>query len=126
MEEITSRIKELISAKQLTNAAFADEIGIKRPIISHILSGRNKPSLHVVLQILETYGDVDAYWLLMGKEGPKNAVKTRTQPPMEAETTIENAVSSEPSTVLDKRDQDLPSTLLLIEGDSFRIVKKRA
>src|SRR5690606_15634735 len=48
-------------------AAFADKIGVQRSSISHILSGRNKPSLDFILKILAAYPDVELYWLLNGK-----------------------------------------------------------
>ena len=47
---------------------MADSIGLPRPILSHILSGRNKPSLAVIQKITETYSDIDVKWLLVGKE----------------------------------------------------------
>lgn len=45
---------------------FAETIEVPRSSISHILSGRNKPSLEFVLKTIETYQEVDLYWLLKG------------------------------------------------------------
>lgn len=56
-----------MSLKNLTPAQFANSIGVQRSGISHIVSGRNKPSLDFVLKILETYTDISESWLLMGK-----------------------------------------------------------
>ena len=46
---------------------FADKIGVQRSSISHILSGRNKPSLDFILKVTNEFTDVDIYWLLNGK-----------------------------------------------------------
>ncbi|OON69349.1 helix-turn-helix domain-containing protein [Hymenobacter sp. CRA2] len=63
------RIRQLIQTRQLSPTQFADAIGVARPIISHILSGRNKPSLEVVQRIIAAFPDVAMPWLLTG-QGP--------------------------------------------------------
>ncbi len=67
MESITERVKKLIETHKLTPAAFADRLKVQRSGISHILSGRNKPSLDLIQRILEQFQDVDSAWLLTGK-----------------------------------------------------------
>ena len=52
---------------QLSAAAFADKIQVPRSSISHLLSGRNKPSLDFVLKVVKEFEDVELYWLLNGK-----------------------------------------------------------
>lgn len=61
------RIKSLISVKNLTASQFADLLGVQRSNISHILSGRNKPSLDFILKITEHFPTVSIEWLLKGK-----------------------------------------------------------
>jgi len=61
------RISRLIKSKKLSSSQFADEIGVQRSSVSHVLSGRNKPSLDFITKILETFADVDPDWLLSGK-----------------------------------------------------------
>lgn len=63
---MVDRIRELISVQQLTPTQFADRIGVARPIVSHILSGRNKPSLEVVQKIIAGFPEVAMPWLLTG------------------------------------------------------------
>jgi transcriptional regulator with XRE-family HTH domain len=46
---------------------FADKIGVQRSSLSHLLSGRNKPSLDFILKILDVFPDVDLYWMINGK-----------------------------------------------------------
>ncbi len=61
------RIELLIKAKNLTAAQFADEIGVTKSSISHIISGRNNASLDFVQKILLRYPEVDMEWLMFGK-----------------------------------------------------------
>ena len=68
MEEVANRIQQIIKSRGISNSEMADSIGLPRPILSHILSGRNKPSLAVIQKITETYSDIDVKWLLVGKE----------------------------------------------------------
>ncbi|GGH73949.1 helix-turn-helix domain-containing protein [Phaeocystidibacter marisrubri] len=123
MEDITKRITEIISKRKLSNGAFADKIGIKRPIISHILSGRNKPSLHVVLQILDAFPEIDPSWLLLGKS-QKVENPPIPQEPLEKTGAPELPFTETKSEEISEKDDSLPSTLLLIEGNEFRIIKK--
>lgn len=66
-EEFTKRLQKLIDYYGESASSFAEKIGVQRSSISHILSGRNKPSLDFVLKILSTYPEVELYWLLNGK-----------------------------------------------------------
>lgn len=61
------RIQEILKEKRLSPSQFADEIKVQRSGMSHILSGRNKPSLDFVTKILTSYPDVNSDWLLFGK-----------------------------------------------------------
>ena len=65
--DFTNRLKKILNYHQLTASLFADKIGVQRSSISHILSGRNKPSLDFILKVTNTFTDVDIYWLLNGK-----------------------------------------------------------
>ncbi|GAA4282108.1 helix-turn-helix domain-containing protein [Gaetbulibacter aestuarii] len=66
-EEFAQRLQKVIDYYSESASSFADSIGVQRSSISHILSGRNKPSLDFVLKILAAYPDVELYWLLNGK-----------------------------------------------------------
>jgi transcriptional regulator with XRE-family HTH domain len=61
------RILEFLKAENKTSAQFAEEIGVQPSGISHIISGRNNPSLDFVLKMLEKYSFLSAEWLLFGK-----------------------------------------------------------
>lgn len=71
--ELTDRIKGIMDNSNLSPAAFADKLEIQRSAISHVLNGRNKPSLDFVLKLLKAFPDIEASWLLTGEETkPKN------------------------------------------------------
>lgn len=63
---LEDRIRKLIELKKLNAAQFADKIGVQRSSISHILSGRNRPSLEFLQKILKNYPEINADWLLTG------------------------------------------------------------
>jgi transcriptional regulator with XRE-family HTH domain len=64
---LSAKIELLIQAKKLSASQFADTLGIPRSSISHILSGRNKPSLDVVQKILLAFPEIPAEELLDDK-----------------------------------------------------------
>ncbi|MBN2861802.1 MAG: helix-turn-helix transcriptional regulator [Bacteroidales bacterium] len=61
------RIIEFLKAENKTSAQLAEEIGVQPSGISHIISGRNKPSLDFVLKMIEKYKFISTDWLLFGK-----------------------------------------------------------
>lgn len=61
------RIEYLINELKMTNAKFAEEIDVPKSVISHILTGRNKPSLDFIIKILNKFSNINSDWLLFGK-----------------------------------------------------------
>ena len=66
-EAFTNRLKEIFTYYTISASAFAEKLQIPRSSISHIISGRNKPSLDFVLKVIENFPEVELYWLLNGK-----------------------------------------------------------
>ncbi|MAY83432.1 MAG: transcriptional regulator [Flavobacteriales bacterium] len=64
--DLEERFRYIMKLNQLSASAFADEIGVQRSSISHILSGRNKPSLEFIQKVLKRFPKVDANWLING------------------------------------------------------------
>lgn len=60
------RIQKIIENYNLTSNSFAQEIEVNRSTISHILTGRNKPSIEVIQKILKRFNSVSSDWLLLG------------------------------------------------------------
>lgn len=60
------RIKKIQEYSGLSLGVFASRTGIKAASLSHILNGRNNPSLDVVMKIHETFPEVSWEWMLYG------------------------------------------------------------
>ncbi|WP_457610886.1 helix-turn-helix domain-containing protein [Lutibacter sp.] len=83
VEEFAKRLKIIIDYYEISASLLAEKMGIQRSSISHILSGRNKPSLEFVLKILKTFPEVELYWLLNGiGEFPKQTKIKNQHPPL--------------------------------------------
>lgn len=61
------RIELLMKCYGLTPSQFAERTGIQRASVSHIISGRNKPSLEVLQKIYEAFPELDVRWLMTGQ-----------------------------------------------------------
>ena len=69
--DLTEKIKQILIQKNISPSLFADEIGIQRSSISHILAGRNKPSLDIVQKIVKRFPDLGVEWILDSEELPQ-------------------------------------------------------
>ena len=67
IEDFIKRLEIILDYYSLNASSFSDKIGVQRSSLSHLLSGRNKPSLDFILKILDVFPDVDLYWILNGK-----------------------------------------------------------
>ena len=90
MEEINKRIKKLLIQKGLSASEFSKKINIQRSSVSHILNGRNKPSLEVITKICKVFPDVKVNWLVLGEnnKNPSNPTTIKSK-------NIQNTSSSE-------------------------------
>lgn len=73
---MVSRIEKIILDHGLSHTEFAEKIGVTRSSLSHIFSGRNKPSLEVILKIYTAFPEVDLEWLLTGEKSFSEASKS--------------------------------------------------
>lgn len=67
IDDFVKRLEVILDYYSLNASSFADKIGVQRSSMSHLLSGRNKPSLDFVMKIMEVFPEVDLYWILNGK-----------------------------------------------------------
>jgi len=85
------RIILLIKAKNLTAAQFADEVGVQKSSISHIISGRNNASLDFIQKILVRYPEVNMDWIMLGKgpifKGADSALNASNDEALKMDTT---------------------------------------
>lgn len=66
VDNLIARIKVLMDQHELNASSFAEMIGVQRSSISHVLSGRNKPSLEFLAKIETAFDEVSFEWLLKG------------------------------------------------------------
>jgi len=139
IDDFVKRLEIILDYYSLNASSFADKIGVQRSSMSHLLSGRNKPSLDFVLKILDVFPDVDLYWILNGKGSfPKNEeeiVNSKTENNVETEkpsapiSPNENLISKDLFSEMNKTElpekkmaQDKNSNLISEEGEIEKIV----
>ena len=84
MTDMKDRIAHIIRAKNMTAAEFALRLGIQPSNVSHLLAGRNNPSLEFVKKLKETFPEYNLDWIVFGK-GPM----TVSEPFVEQKTVAE-------------------------------------
>ena len=75
------RLQLFLQMEQLSQSQFADKMGIQRSGVTHLLSGRNKPSFEFITRMLQTFPSLNAEWLILGKGKPyKDSAATPEMP----------------------------------------------
>lgn len=89
---LNERISKVIEYSRLTPSEFADEVDVQRSSISHITSGRNKPSLEFIIKIKSRFPEILWDWLVTG-EGEmlkSNLPEEKKEEPVPAENNEPN------------------------------------
>lgn len=76
--DFSERLNEIMNYYGLSASAFAELIRVQRSSISHVLSGRNKPSLDFILKLNKAFPDINLYWLLNNTGDMINSTPTTT------------------------------------------------
>ena len=112
--KFNSRLEKIINYYELSASAFSEKISVQRSSISHIISGRNKPSLDFIDKVIRAYPEIDLIWLLSGVgKFPLNT----TQP----QTSTEHLISKSPSLVNVKntRSEIIDRIVIFYQDGSF-------
>lgn len=124
--EIRDRIRMIIDAHKLNAGAFADKVGVQRSNVSHVLSGRNKPSFEFLEKLLLAFPRVSAQWLLTGKQVPDGVefmsgqtVREVTEAPKKSSVLTEEPVVSPPTTA--KEEKKIVKTLVFYSDFTFDV-----
>lgn len=94
--EIIDRINYLMKLNNLTPSAFADKIEVQRSSMSHLLSGRNKPSLDFIQKVVNAFPKVSADWLLYGEKKVNEPVSEDINKTNEKTTTSPTPQTTQP------------------------------
>lgn len=115
-EKFIARLQKILEEYDLTAAAFAEKIDVGRSSISHILSGRNKPSLEFIMKVNRVFPEIDLYWLLKGT--------SREQNPSVTPELFSNSPSLAPSgpPLTEKKKNPLPTQANMEDTEIERVI----
>lgn len=99
------RIKEVMEREGLNQSQFAEAIGIQRAAMSHLIAGRNNPSLDVVMKILQRFPGLDSEWLLFGKKN----TSVHNTPPGEPNLFTNTSIFPDEETVVPEYRKEIES-----------------
>ena len=143
-DEMKDRIAHIIRAKNLTAAEFADRLGIQPSNVSHLLSGRNNPSLDFVRKLKETFPEYNLDWIVLGKgpvtvsepfvvtsppaetssvasEEPENT----PNPPFESHSFLENRPILSEDSPISSPQSGLKQLILVYSDNTFEVLSPR-
>ena len=146
--DISDRLRILMDNYELSSSQFADKLEIQRSAISHLLSGRNKPSILILEKIIRHFPDVDINWLIMGKGNilkntpPEQTAKEDSTLEFSREQTInfeeDNSIQSvEKEEVIDdveqlyqsqpaKKNIPVEKIILIFQDNTFEVLQPKS
>lgn len=86
---MNTRLKQFLSAENISQAQFADTINVVRASVSHVLAGRNNPSYDFIKAIMDNYPNLNIEWLILGK-GKMYKERSSAPEPEQTQATIED------------------------------------
>lgn len=128
-ELFLERLEKVIQFHGLSASQFADRIGVQRSGISHLLTGRNKPSLEFVMKVVAEFPEVNLYWLLYGqgsfpemeKENDSTSTKTPPRPPS-PDTYREGELrekGNDPTSTIGSKGHKIKKVIIFYKDGSF-------
>ena len=110
--QIIQRIAQIQDEKGLNAAALAQQIGVQRSSLSHLMSGRNKPSLDLLIRLHEAFPEYTIEWLIFGTK-----TSAKAEQPSSQNTDLEVSPSS---STPNAKDKFVTGTILLFSDGSFQ------
>ena len=112
--EFNIRLKKILDYYGLSASNFAEVIKVQRSSISHILSGRNKPSLDFITKILNAFPEIELLWLLNGDGEFPNST---TAPLSKIESP---QIPSNSKSVISNEDDAIERIVIFYKDGSFK------
>lgn len=102
------RLLYIVKTERLSNLQFANEIGISPAAVTHILSGRNNPSLDIIAKIASRYPQYNLRWLILGVGEPiaHSSAQAVNLPTQEAQTSIQS--TTKPTEIISTQIANIP------------------
>jgi transcriptional regulator with XRE-family HTH domain len=136
MENFKDRLEHILRSKNLTASKFAELMEIQPSNVSHLLNGRNKPSVDFLIKLKEIFPEYSFDWIIMGKKpitinDPTPAVSetqdmrfddTNEKSVIEFDDIDEKHPEMEPI-VTD--NQDVDKILIVYKDKTYEVLKKR-
>jgi transcriptional regulator with XRE-family HTH domain len=95
------KLRILMQNENLTASRLAEILEVKPAAISHILSGRNKPSFEMLCKIVNCFPQINPYWLL------GDATEMRNQNvPISTPGAAPSSASTTSGTLFDMKDEN--------------------
>ena len=117
---LIERLQLLMKENELTASSFADKIGVQRSSISHILSGRNKPSLDFIAKIEANFNEVSFHWLLTGEELPMPSPTVSPQLNEASKPTVKDTPSVPEHQPMHSSSKQLVDLIYVFSDGSFQ------
>ena len=131
------RLKKILDHYNLSASNFADIIDVQRSSISHLLSGRNKPSLDFIIKVEKAFKEVELDWLVYGKGNfPENSTEESnnikdtspthslfSKPPVESISKKENPIPIQDQQII--LDKEIRNIVVLYDDGTFDDYKKK-
>ncbi|MFT4679408.1 MAG: transcriptional regulator with XRE-family HTH domain [Litorivivens sp.] len=111
------RLQQILDHLGLSPKDFAEQMGIQRSAISHILNGRNKPSLDFIIKLSKHYPQFNNLWVLHGKDPMITLVTSVTTTPSKIVTSKETPVPIPVLKEEEKATQKVASKVLIFYTD---------
>ncbi|MEH6762898.1 helix-turn-helix domain-containing protein [Aequorivita antarctica] len=131
--DFVKRLEKILEYYSITATAFAEKMDFNRSTISHLLSGRNKPSLEFVMKLLQKFPEVEMNWLLFGKgafpSAPenRNAIVTPKQKPIATKEnpldlfSKENSGAENKTIPINQNSKDIERIVIFYKDGSFNV-----
>lgn len=118
-----------MSHYDITATALAEKIDFNRSSISHLISGRNKPSLEFVMKVLKNFEEVSWEWLLYGKgkfpsddeevKTSRKTIQNKATPPTASPNLFSQEIDPHPAE-LEKSDQKIERIVIFYRDGTFK------
>jgi transcriptional regulator with XRE-family HTH domain len=98
------KLRILMQSENLTASKLAEILEVKPAAISHILSGRNKPSFELLCKLINRFPQINPYWLLGNATDMRNTNAPISTSQIES-SAIPNAIAATPGTLFDQSNE---------------------
>lgn len=114
MENFNKRLLYILESNDLSASQFATKIGVQRSSVSHVLSGRNKPSLDFLIKISNYFKDISIDWLVKGTTNNNSKHSNNDNFPL-----LDSVGSSSP--LIHKSKKNIKEIIFFYEDNSFNV-----